>query len=351
MVERVRRRARRLERLATSYAARMAELREEMRHQEDNAARRARLVLATMTNVYLSSLLRTERFDVIVVEEAGMAVLPVLFYCAALAAEKVVLVGDPRQLPPIVQSRDRYVRQAMGRDIFSVAVADPLHADIVVMLNVQYRMYPAIGGLVSRLFYEGELDSGPDTHRLVGLVRRQPFPGESVIVVDTDQQTSCAVQTGGFSRLNQRSARLCVDLALAAVRDGVRSIGIITPYVAQARLVRQILGTERVEADAVACSTVHRFQGHEKDFIFLDAVDAAPLPPGILLDDRSLEPASGNLLNVSISRARAKLIIVADVQYFRAHRPTGLISRMLEQAVRAGTQIPMDSALEKIGDV
>ena len=54
-----------------------------------------------MTNVYISSLMVQQRFDVVLVEEAGMAVLPSLFYCTALG-HNAVMVGDPQQLPPII---------------------------------------------------------------------------------------------------------------------------------------------------------------------------------------------------------------------------------------------------------
>ncbi|NIA16384.1 MAG: AAA family ATPase, partial [Nitrospiraceae bacterium] len=119
--------------------------------REPEIVRKARVVLATMTNVYISPLLTGERFDVVIVEEAGMAILPTLFYCATLADAKAVMVGDPKQLPPIVQSRAPYVRQVMGRSIFEVTVPRPHASDVVEMLDTQYRMHPAIGDLVSGL--------------------------------------------------------------------------------------------------------------------------------------------------------------------------------------------------------
>ena len=55
----------------------------------------AKLVLATMTNVYISPLLIDQQFDVVIIEEAGMAILPTLFYCTSLAKEKVKEVFHP----------------------------------------------------------------------------------------------------------------------------------------------------------------------------------------------------------------------------------------------------------------
>ena len=79
-----------------------------------------------------------------------MAILPTIFYCAALARTKVIIVGDPQQLPPIVQSNADYVYRAMGRNIFEVATTNSEQVnDMMVMLDTQYRMHPLIGDLVS----------------------------------------------------------------------------------------------------------------------------------------------------------------------------------------------------------
>ncbi|MBA3500902.1 MAG: AAA domain-containing protein [Myxococcota bacterium] len=81
-------------------------------------------------------------------------------------------------------------------------------------------------------------------------------------------------------------------------------------------------------ADAVECSTIHRFQGRECDIVILDLVDAAPMRQSALLGD------APNLLNVSISRARGKLVIVADVAYFEATAPDGVVAKLLRAARR-----------------
>ena len=61
------------------------------------------------------------------------------------------MVGDPRQLPSIVHSDSRDARQFLGRSIFEVTVPEPEKSDVVAMLDVQYRMHPQIGQLVSEL--------------------------------------------------------------------------------------------------------------------------------------------------------------------------------------------------------
>jgi superfamily I DNA and/or RNA helicase len=335
----VQRRRQRLETVRDLAQQKIDQLSQILRQQEASVVQQARVILATMTNVYLSSLLTPERFDAVIVEEAGMAILPVLFYCAALARHKAIMVGDPQQLPPIVQSRDGYVYRAMGRNIFEVAAQNAPIDEFVVMLDVQYRMHPVIGDLVSRLFYEGKLRHSDNTGERAEIATRPPYPGQPLVVIDTAGQTTCTTETGSYSRFNEKTASLCVDLAVEAVRAGLDSVAIITPYVAQSRLIRQRLARFRREASQVECRTIHRFQGSERDLVIIDTVDTEPFRPGVLLTDQTPISSAKNLLNVSLSRARGKLIILADVTYFRRRSPDSLINELLDQAGRTGIQV------------
>ena len=314
----------RLDRVRALAKARVAARAAEDRDAEARLVAGARVVLCTLTSTYLSPLLRGERFDVLVAEEAGMATLPALFYAASRCHRRAIMVGDPRQLPPIVQSSDDRVRRAIGRNVFDVTVPEPERSDVVALLDVQYRMHPAIGALVGRLFYGGRLTHGASGTEAIAA--RLPFPGRAVAVVDL--ASSCERSSHGSSRINLASADATADLALEAVRGGASSVAVITPYTAQAAEIRRRLAARRI-GDAVECSTIHRFQGRECDVVLLDLVDAAPMRPSALLAD------APNLLNVSISRARGKLVIVADVAYFEAAAPGGLVAALLRAAASA----------------
>ena len=311
----------RLERVRILAKERVVALAAEARDLEARIVTEARVVACTLTTSYLSPLLADQQFDTLVAEEAGMASLPALFCAAHRCHRRAIMVGDPRQLPPIVQSTDDAVRRAIGRNIFDVTVPDP-RSELVAMLDVQYRMHPAIGALVGALFYGGRLThaAAPDT---IEIAARAPVPGRAVIVVDTP--SSCERSAKGHSRLNPISAAITADLALEAVRGGSTSIAVITPYAAQAAEIRRMLAARAI-ADRVECSTIHRFQGRECDVVIIDLVDAQPLRPSTLVAE------APNLLNVSMSRARGKLIIVADVAYFAAVAPEGLVATMLRAA-------------------
>ncbi len=315
----------RLARVRVLAKARVAEHAAADRDLEARIVAEARLVMCTLTNAYLSPLMADQRFDVLIAEEAGMATLPPLFHAACLCRERAIVVGDPRQLPPIVQSDDERVRRAIGRNIFEITVPAPESSEVVAMLDVQYRMHPAIGTLVARLFYGGRLIHAADRAATDAIAARAPFPGQPIAVVDTHGGTTCVRSAKGSSRINPRSAELTAELALEAVRGGTTSIAVITPYAAHAAEIRRLLATRKI-ADVVECSTIHRFQGRECDVVIIDLVDAAPMRQSALLAD------APNLLNVSISRARGKLVIVADVAYFAATAPDGIVAALLRAA-------------------
>ena len=313
----------RLARVRVLAKARVAELAAADRDLETRIVAEARLVMCSLTTAYLSPLMTDQRFDVLIAEEAGMATLPPLFYAACLCRERAIVVGDPRQLPPIVQSNDDLVRRAIGRNIFEITVPAPEDSELVAMLGVQYRMHPAIGTLVGDLFYGGRLIHLADRPATEAIAARAPFPGQAIAIVDTRASTTCERSAKGSSRINPRSAELTAELALEAARGGTSSIAVITPYAAHAAEIRRLLALRKL-ADLVECSTIHRFQGRECDVVILDLVDAAPMRQSALL--------APNLLNVSISRARGKLVIVADVAYFAATAPDGIVAALLRAA-------------------
>ena len=332
----IRRRSARLVRVGELCNIGIAERKAALIRKEREAVDAASLVLSTLTNSYFSPLMQEQRFDVVIVDEASMAVLPALFYAACLGNRKTIMVGDPCQLPSIVESNEDYVRKVMGRNIFEVAVAEPLSSPLVAMLDVQYRMHPVIGTLVSDLFYSGRLKHGGDMARRESLAALEPHSGASLLVLDTAGRTSCQQGAGGQSRINVKTADLCLDLAIRAARSGAESVAIITPYADQARTIRALLKKQPDAARGIECSTVHRFQGQERDVVILDTVDADPMKPGVLLNERGPRSSANNLINVAISRARGKLVIVADVRYFEQRAPDGAVTRMIARALAVG---------------
>jgi len=138
---------------------------------------------------------------------------------------------------------------------------------------------------------------------------------------------------GDFSRYNPESAHKSVELARQAAASGF-SVAVIAPYRKQVSHIQRLL--KEVDSDLIDCATVHRFQGHERDVVILDITDAPPMEPGVLLGGRGPASSSANLLNVSVSRARGKLIIVAAVDYVRRRAEGTVLAQVLELALSSG---------------
>lgn len=359
----IRRRRERLRVAADLCGQKISRIGRELRDQQPVVVKNARVILATMTNMYISQLLTQERFDAVIVEEAGMAILPTLFYSATLARAKTIMVGDPKQLPPIVQSNEPYVRRAMGRCIYEVVEATHVDAaspprshsvgrvvdtaspprspcEIIAMLDTQYRMHPVIGNLISEMFYDGKLVNAPNTKERAAIAARKPFAGEPLILINMEGRSICARRDGSSSRYNEATAALCCNLAKQAIASDAGSIAIITPYAEQSRLIRKLLSDAAIPASQVECSTVHRFQGNERDVVILDTVDAPPFRPGVLLSDESPYSSAANLLNVSVSRACGKLIVVSEIDQFLNHSPESVIAELLRRMALVGKTIP-----------
>ena len=315
---------RRLEALEAGLKRRARRARMVLAEGQQQAVDESRVLLSTLANTYVSPLMKGQVFEAVVLEEAGMALLPAIYLAAGRSQYQVVLVGDPQQLPAILASRDPFAQQVMGRNIFEVLGDCPQR----VMLDVQYRMHPAIGELVSQLFYGGALRHAASA-QVEEIAARAPFPGRAVVVVESSGP--CCTDPGDYSRYNPGSAKLAMELAVQAVTQG-SDVAIIAPYRKQVRRIQGLLIEQGISLEQVHCATVHRFQGNERDVVILDTVDGPPMEPGTLLCGRGPRAASANLLNVSLSRARGKLIIIANVGYIDSRASGGILDQILKAA-------------------
>ncbi len=282
---------------------------------------------------------RTAPFDYVIVDEASMALLPHAII-AATKGEHFVVCGDLRQLSPVVQTSDNPdVACWLGRDVFEASgIADKIHSgsDAVdpslKILQRQYRAHPAIAEVVNEFAYGGRLESAVETLSHDTLSAAEPGSGAGVVVVDTSSLVPVSIQPQS-SRCNPMSALLAaaiagriVEQAPALTTDG-RLVGIATPYAPQTRMLRDLLDDFGL-SDYTELGTVHRFQGGEREAVIVDLCDATPVaPPPMLQGDEGMR-----LLNVAMSRARSKLVLVADANFLHG----GQCGRALQTASRNG---------------
>lgn len=314
------------------------------RHLEAKAAGIVDNALVVATTVYQTWLggLPERDWDVVVVDEASMLMLPMTAYAAGLATSSVVVAGDFRQLPPIVSSTDPDVTRWLATDAFTEVglprlLAEGSPPEWLAPLRTQYRMRPDIAGLVTDLFYDDNpLATGrPPEPSTEGLLAG----GAPLLYVDTSELGAWAGVAGGRgSRFNPVHAVL-VAAILNALPEGVA--GVVTPYAAHERLVAALL-TDRFGAGARGwVSTVHRFQGNEQDVVVVDLADAFGTSPGPASRATDRDDPQARLLNVAVSRARDQLVVLGDAAFLAARSPKGTAATLLRLLRERGTVVPL----------
>jgi ATP-dependent RNA/DNA helicase IGHMBP2 len=276
------------------------------RQASEDVLERTRVTCGTLTG-FAHDVPAAARFDTLVVDEASQVLTPALIL-GLLVADRLVLAGDHRQLPPTVLSLEA---RALARTAFDALMSRDDAAGCRHMLTVQHRMNAALMDFPSDRFYAGKLSAHPSVaeHSLADL----GFVDDGILVPDRPLDVIDTAGAGldehtdpdAISRENPGQARVVEHMVRGWVEAGLEpaKIGVITPYAAQvgrlqARL--QDLGEAGLEIDSV-----DGFQGREKELIVFDAVRSNPDGEvGFLGDHRRL--------NVAITRARRKLILVGD---------------------------------------
>lgn len=266
---------------------------------------RATVICATAAGAD-TAVLGDARFDLVVLDEATQAPDPIALVALARAG-RAVLAGDPCQLPPTVID-PHAARDGLGITLFERLAAS--RPETRRMLVVQHRMHRAIMEFPSASSYEGKLVAHPSVaaHRLEDLTGVAADPGRPGPWHFLDASGRGWSEERGADDPSTRNPDQAARVAVEARRVLVRGVApadlaIITPYEAQARLLRQSLAAE--VALGLEIGTVDGFQGREKEAILVDLVrcnDESDI--GFLADTRRM--------NVALTRARRFLLVVGD---------------------------------------
>ncbi len=260
-------------------------------------------------------IMERRRFSTLFIDEAAQALEPAC-WAAILKADRVVMGGDHQQLPPTVKSLAA-TRGGLAETLIEKLVGR--WPQCVELLTTQYRMNRDIMSFPSRWFYGGKLQAAPEA------ADRQVSPLDTPLMwLDTSALAAEERQGRGMSLSNSEEAKLVIH----TLRDYIDMIspqrieneridfGIITPYRGQARLIRRLLRLQhyfRRLRRHISVGTVDGFQGQERDVIVISLVrDNADGNIGFLRDLRRM--------NVAITRARMKLIIIGNVTTLSRHR-------------------------------
>lgn len=248
-------------------------------------------------------------FETVVIDEAAQsielsALIPLKYGCS-----KCILVGDPKQLPPTVLSREA-ARFQYEQSLFVRMQAN--HPADVHLLDTQYRMHPEISSFPSKAFYDGKLLDGPDMLPL----RAKPWHKSDILSPYRffDVQGTHHSAPRGHSLINIAEIEVALRLYERLTTDCRRydfqnKIGIITPYKSQLRELKarfaQTYG--RTILETVEFNTTDAFQGRESEVIIFSCVRASVNKSIGFLDDI-------RRMNVGITRAKSSLWVLGNSQ-------------------------------------
>ncbi len=273
----------------------------------------ARVVACTLTGS-ANRVLEGMKFPTLFIDEAAQA-LEAACWIAIAKAGRVILAGDHCQLPPTVKSIQA-LQGGLGHTLMERLTQTQPEA--VTLLGVQYRSNEQIMRFSSEWFYGGHVQSAPEVRHRGILDLDTP-----ITWIDTDLDDSAEQATRNFGRVNQAEAALTLDtLATYLERIGRTriseehiDIGLISPYRAQVQYLRSLLRKNNAlkpYRQAITVNTIDGFQGQERDIIVISLVRANELGQiGFLRDLRRM--------NVAITRARMKLIILGNVATLTRH--------------------------------
>jgi hypothetical protein len=297
----------------------------------------AAAIFATLTKLYCDrSLIADVTWDTVIIDEASMAMVPLVAYAASRARCRLIVVGDMYQLPPVVRSRSDGDANLLRSDIYEItgitaAVNESKPLPQLARLEVQRRMHPAIAAVSRSLVPAyGRLRDAPEmASRALPSYLSGLGTSAALVTVDTsDLRPWCGKMPNTMSRFNLISGEVSVEIA-ALYAGGVSQpredeppkVGIVTPYAAQRRFLSKLvqsLGLERW----VAAGTVHTFQGGECDVIIFDSVLGEPHWTARFTNPETLREVLRDL-NVAVTRARYQFVFVGDKQWLKRYAKIG----------------------------
>ncbi len=297
--------------------------------------------------------LKDQEFDWAIIDEAGRATAPELLI-PLIRSRRAIIVGDERQLPPMIDEAlsDTTLaplgatRDQLAESLFAALVNQGKDEGLsaVQMLTEQHRMHPAIGRLISTVFYEGRLQHGVSGDSRNHGLDELPKP---VIWLSTTRLANHYETHQGQSYYNRVEVQGIVQLLHQMERSyqqkgETREVAVITPYNAQISELREHVTPQSKfwKALNIEIATIDAFQGRDCDIVLYSTVRSnKELRLGFLKDWRRL--------NVALSRAKQLLIIVGDIVTLeRGH--AGQSGNPYQELVRYIRENPEDCLIQNL---
>lgn len=300
--------------------------------------RSKRIVGATCVGIANKKIgLENMTFDLVIVDEASKA-LPAEILIPLNKAKKCVIIGDHKQLPPtlnkaLTDEEELKIedREYCETELFEKSLFEKLFEEAPDyakgMLKTQYRMPTSIGNMVSKFFYDEELENGENCTD-----KKSLFFEKNLNWLDTSKIKN-NMEDDNKSPFNLVEVKIIKDL-IKSIRDKKidSRIAVITPYKGQKREIKKALIKENL-MDKVFVDTVDSFQGDEADIVIFSVTRAKKKTEFFSKDAR---------LNVAFSRAKKEFIIVGSIDYFvKKYGKESKLSKIAEFVKENGSVITL----------
>lgn len=274
----------------------------------------ARVIACTLVGS-ANRLLIGQKFGTLFIDEAAQA-LEAACWIPIRKADRVILAGDHCQLPPTVKAPEA-LRAGLGHTLMQTIVKNK--PDTVSLLKLQYRMNDEIMRFSSEWFYGGMLQSAPEVKYRSILDFDTPIEWINTEGLDCNEEFIGE----NYGRINKSEAELSIEQLKGYITkigrerflDERIDVGMISPYKAQVQYLRRLVRNDaffKPYRQAITINTVDGFQGQERDVILISLVRANEEGQiGFLNDLRRM--------NVAITRARMKLIVLGDASTLTRH--------------------------------
>jgi superfamily I DNA and/or RNA helicase len=265
----------------------------------------ARVITATLVGAN-HPVIRDREFETVVIDEAGQALEPAS-WIPALKARRLVLAGDPFQLPPAVKSASA-ASAGLGATLLERNIL--LHPAAVVLLEQQYRMHRLIMGYSSHTFYEDRLEADPSVadQRLFEEDRPLSFIDTAGCGYEENRIDAGLTNPEEAAFLIRHAAGLVSTLETLYSPGNFPTMAIISPYRLQVQLLQELMPHSpdlRRYAHKITINTIDSFQGQERDIVYIGLTRSNP-------DSRIGFLSEIRRMNVAMTRARQKLVVIGD---------------------------------------
>ncbi len=291
----------------------------------------SRVIACTLIGT-ASRVLERKHFPTLFIDEAAQA-FEGACWAAIRHADRVIFAGDHKQLPPTIKCREAE-QAGLGRTLMEVVAQSK--PSCVELLTVQYRMHRDIMQFSSDWFYHGRLTASPECADRTVIPIDPPLVWIDTANLGYEEEQNPLSQ----SRLNTNEGILLVEtlklyvgqIGMQRILDQRVDFGIISPYKSQVQLLRRLVRHEKGLKQLlpyITVNTVDGFQGQERDVILISMVrgnDEGRI--GFLNDLRRM--------NVAITRARMKLIILGDTSTLSRTR---FYHRLIDHVTRFGQML------------